>query len=301
MVSADSPVMCACLVSEQPIVVPPDLPETAGFLHGTVSLHRGPEDGAAPAWRLVRLVGTPQPGLSLSQVRQRLESTRLAPDVIVLPTELTGSVPGLVVTDVDSTLIAQEVIEELAARADAREQVAAITTRAMNGEIDFAESLRERVATLKGIPQSMFADVLESLTLTPGAASLVDAVHRAGGTFAVVSGGFEEVVAPLCRSLGIDHWVANHLESEDGLLTGRVLGEIVTSATKVWKLREWAAQHDVPLARTLAVGDGANDVPMMQTAGLGIAFCAKPAVRAEVFDTLTLRRLDVLVAVLGLH
>ncbi|QPK80537.1 phosphoserine phosphatase SerB [Schaalia sp. ZJ405] len=217
------------------------------------------------------------------------------------PVGLTLSTPpGLIVTDVDSTLIAEEVIEELADYAGTRDEVAAITSRAMNGELDFAQSLHHRVATLAGVPNSVFAQVLESIHPTPGADALIEAVHRSGGYFGVVSGGFEEVVAPLCARLNIDHYVANRLEVVDGVLTGRVLGQIVTSEVKVTKLREWALAHDVPIEQTVAIGDGANDVPMLQTAGIGIAFCAKPAVKEQIPYQLDTRRLDVLIEPLGL-
>lgn len=208
--------------------------------------------------------------------------------------------PGLVVTDVDSTLISQEVIEELAEAAGTREQVAEITSRAMNGELDFAQSLRERVATLAGVPESVCGDVLTSITPTKGARELIEATHQAGGHFGVVSGGFEEVVAPLAASLGIDFYAANRLEVEGGFLTGRVLGRIVTSQVKVDCLRSWASSLGVPLERTVAIGDGANDVPMMHEAGIGIAFCAKPAVREQVAVQLNTPDLSLVIAPLGL-
>lgn len=208
--------------------------------------------------------------------------------------------PGLVVTDVDSTLISQEVIEELAEAAGTRERVAEITSRAMNGELDFAQSLRERVVTLAGVPESVFGDVLTSITPTKGARELIEATHRAGGHFGVVSGGFEEVVAPLAASLGIDFYAANRLEVEGGFLTGRVLGRIVTSQVKVDCLRSWASSLGVPRERTVAIGDGANDVPMMHEAGVGIAFCAKPAVRERVAVQLNTPDLSLAIAPLGL-
>ena len=217
-----------------------------------------------------------------------------------LPQFFVDGGPGLVVTDVDSTLIEQEVIEELAAAAGAREAVARITARAMNGELDFAHSLRQRVAALTGLPLSVCARVAERVTVTRGARELIDAVHRAGGRFGVVSGGFAEVVEPLARSLGIDFQAANRLEASDGVLTGRVAGRIVTAEVKTACLRQWAAQCSVPLSRTVAIGDGANDVPMMREAGVGIAFCAKPAVRRLVAHQLNEPRLDALIAPLGL-
>jgi len=170
----------------------------------------------------------------------------------------------------------------------------------MNGELDFAESLRERVATLAGVPDSVFGDVLSTITPTKGARELIDAVHRAGGKFGIVSGGFEEVVAPLASSLGIDFYAANRLEVVGGVLTGRVLGRIVTSQVKVDCLRSWASSLNVPLERTVAIGDGANDIPMMHEAGVGIAFCAKPAVREQVAVQLNTPDLSLAIAPLGL-
>ena len=216
------------------------------------------------------------------------------------PLLFTSGAPGLVVTDVDSTLITQEVIEELAGAAGTRQRVAEITSRAMNGELDFAESLRERVATLVGVPDSVFGDVLSTITPTKGARELIDAVHRAGGKFGIVSGGFEEVVAPLASSLGIDFYAANRLEVAGGILTGRVLGRIVTSQVKVDCLRSWASSLNVPLECTVAIGDGANDIPMMHEAGVGIAFCAKPTVREQVSVQLNTPDLSLAIAPLGL-
>ena len=186
--------------------------------------------------------------------------------------------PGLLVMDVDSTLIEQEVIELIAERAGTREQVAEVTARAMRGELDFAASLRERVATLAGVRESVFADVLAEVRPTRGAAELIEALHARGFRVGVVSGGFEEVVVPLAERLGIDHVAANRLETDDGVLTGRVLGRIVDRQEKVRCLLTWAEQDGVPMERTIAVGDGANDLGMLAAAGLGVAFCAKPVV-----------------------
>ena len=186
--------------------------------------------------------------------------------------------PGLLVMDVDSTLIEQEVIELIAERAGTREQVAEVTARAMRGELDFAASLRERVATLAGVSDGVFADVLAEVRPTEGVAELIEALHARGCRVGVVSGGFEEVVAPLAERLGIDHVAANRLEVAGGVLTGRVLGRIVDRQEKVRCLRTWAEQDGVPMERTIAVGDGANDLGMLAAAGLGVAFCAKPVV-----------------------
>ena len=186
--------------------------------------------------------------------------------------------PGLLVMDVDSTLIEQEVIELIAERAGTREQVAEVTARAMRGELDFAASLRERVATLAGVRESVFANVLAEVRPTRGAAELIEALHARGFRVGVVSGGFEEVVVPLAERLGIDHVAANRLETDNGVLTGRVLGRIVDRQEKVRCLRTWAERDGVPMERTIAVGDGANDLGMLAAAGLGVAFCAKPVV-----------------------
>ncbi|SHI58207.1 phosphoserine phosphatase [Actinomyces denticolens] len=189
--------------------------------------------------------------------------------------------PGLLVMDVDSTLIEQEVIELIAERAGTHEEVAAVTERAMRGELDFAASLRERVATLAGVPEAVFAEVLAEVRPTRGAEGLIAELHERGCAVGVVSGGFEEVVLPLAERLGIDHVAANRLEVADGRLTGRVLGRIVDRGVKEACLRQWAAERSVPMERTVAVGDGANDLDMIHAAGLGIAFCAKPLVREQ--------------------
>lgn len=195
--------------------------------------------------------------------------------------ELREHGPGLLVMDVDSTLIEQEVIELIAERAGTREMVAEVTARAMRGELDFAHSLRERVATLEGVPDTVFAEVLAEVRPTLGASELIAELHARGCKVGVVSGGFEEVVGPLVERLGIDHMAANRLEVVAGRLTGRVLGRIVDREEKVRSLRAWAEEDGVPMSRTVAVGDGANDLGMIAEAALGIAFCAKPVVTAE--------------------
>ncbi|MCS5496977.1 phosphoserine phosphatase SerB [Cnuibacter physcomitrellae] len=207
----------------------------------------------------------------------------------------------LVVLDVDSTLIENEVIELLAEAAGSLDAVAAITHRAMSGEIDFAESLRERVATLRGLPVSCLAEAGDRITVTAGVPELVDGVHSLGGRIGVVSGGFHELVDPLAASLGLDHWSANRLEVADGRLTGRVSGPIVDAEAKAAALRTWAAESGTPLSRTIAVGDGANDLRMMDEAGLAVAFCAKPLVRAHADVCLDTRDLSQLLPLLGLR
>ncbi|ARJ05335.1 phosphoserine phosphatase SerB [Cnuibacter physcomitrellae] len=207
----------------------------------------------------------------------------------------------LVVLDVDSTLIENEVIELLAEAAGSLDEVAAITHRAMSGEIDFAESLRERVATLQGLPVSCLAEAGDRITVTAGVPELVDGVHSLGGRIGVVSGGFHELVDPLAASLGLDHWSANRLEVADGRLTGRVSGPIVDAEAKAAALRTWASESGTPLSRTIAVGDGANDLRMMDEAGLAVAFCAKPLVRAHADVCLDTRDLSQLLPLLGLR
>ncbi len=186
----------------------------------------------------------------------------------------------LVVLDADSTLIRNEVIELLADEAGRGAQVTEATEAAMRGEVDFAESLRSRVEALRGVPVEAFARVQARIEPTPGVRELIAAVHDRGGRVGVVSGGFHELLDELAPSLGVDVWRANRLATDEGLLTGCVHGEIVDAEAKAGALREWAAAASLPLDRTIAIGDGANDLRMMDAAGLGVAFNAKPAVRA---------------------
>lgn len=187
----------------------------------------------------------------------------------------------LVVFDADSTLLADEVIELIADEAGRRAEVAAATEAAMRGEVDFATSLRSRVSQLQGVPLAAFERVRARVRPTRGAAELIDAIHGRGGIATVVSGGFHEVLDHVAPALGVDRWRANRLRTADGALTGEVDGGIVDAAGKAAALRAWAAEWDIPPHRTIAVGDGANDLLMMAAAGLGLAFNAKPAVRAQ--------------------
>lgn len=186
----------------------------------------------------------------------------------------------LVVLDADSTLIRNEVIELLADEAGRRAEVQAATEAAMRGEVDFAASLRSRVAELRGVPVGAFARVRARVEPTPGARELIAEVHRRSGVVGVVSGGFHEILDHVAPDLGVDRWRANRLETADEALSGVVDGEIVDAAAKASALREWAQEIGVPLRSTIAIGDGANDLLMMTLAGLGVAFNAKPAVRA---------------------
>lgn len=186
----------------------------------------------------------------------------------------------LVVLDADSTLIRNEVIELLADEAGRREEVQAATEAAMRGEVDFASSLRSRVAALRGVSTDAFSRVLTRIEPTPGVRELISAVHERCGVVGVVSGGFHEILDQLAPGLGVDRWRANRLAVTGDALTGEVSGPIVDAQAKASSLREWASELGIDLRATIAIGDGANDLKMMATAGLGIAFNAKPAVRS---------------------
>lgn len=181
--------------------------------------------------------------------------------------------------DVDSTLIQDEVIELLADHAGKRAEVAEVTERAMRGELDFASSLIERVATLKGLPANVLEETLKSVRLSEGAEKLISAVHQAGGKVGAVSGGFIQILRPLAAQLGLDYSRANELEVTDGKLTGKVLGRIIDRQAKADALLEWAEDFGVSIDETMAIGDGANDIGMFEVAGISVAYHAKPAAR----------------------
>ena len=207
----------------------------------------------------------------------------------------------LVVLDVDSTLIEDEVIELLAEHAGSLADVERITFRAMNGKLDFEESLRARVATLAGLPVSVFETVGRQVTVTAGVPEMIAGVKDAGGRIAVVSGGFHEVLDPIADALGLDYCRANRLEVADGTLTGHLLGPVIDAEAKASTLREWAADFGVPLSQTVAVGDGANDLPMMAIAGLAIGFDAKAPVRDLAGVLIDVRDLSQVLPLLGLR
>lgn len=206
----------------------------------------------------------------------------------------------LIVFDVDSTLVQGEVIEMLAARAGAEGKVAAITEAAMRGELDFAQSLEQRVATLAGLPATVIDEVADQLELMPGARTTLRTLRRLGYHCGVVSGGFRRIIEPLAHELMLDYVAANELEIVDGKLTGRVVGPIVDRAGKATALRDFAQQAGVPMAQTVAVGDGANDIDMLAAAGLGIAFNAKPALREVADASLSHPYLDTVLFLLGI-
>lgn len=220
-------------------------------------------------------------------------------DVAVERGGLARRAKRLIVFDVDSTLVQGEVIEMLAARAGVEDEVRAVTEAAMRGEIDFTESLNQRVATLAGLDASVIDDVAADLQLTPGARTTIRTLRRLGFHCGVVSGGFRQVIEGLAHELELDFVQANTLEIVDGKLTGRVVGDVVDRAAKATALRKFAAEVGVPMEQTVAVGDGANDIDMLTAAGLGVAFNAKPALR-EVADTaLSHPFLDAVLFVLG--
>jgi phosphoserine phosphatase len=180
------------------------------------------------------------------------------------------------------------------------ELVADVTERAMRGELDFAQSLRERVATLAGLPESVFDTVRSQIRVTKGVPELIAGVKAAGGHVGVVSGGFHELLDPLAAELGLDFWRANRLEVANGALTGHVVGEIIDGAAKATALAEWALETQTSLKDTVAIGDGANDLAMMAVAGLSIAFCAKPIVQEQANVSLNERDLALTLEMMGL-
>lgn len=241
-------------------------------------------------------------GADQLKIRQCLaEVTLLHPvDIAVSPGGLMRWAKKLVVMDVDSTLIQQEVIELLAAKAGAGEKVKLITEAAMRGEIDFSESLIARVALLQGLPAAVIEEVQKEIELTPGARTLVQTLHKLGHSVALVSGGFAEVIKPIVDELKIIHYRANSLEVTDGVLSGKVSGPIIDRAAKAVALREFAEIEGVGIEQTIAIGDGANDLDMISIAGLGIAFNAKPAVKAAAASSVSAPYLDSVLYLLGI-
>lgn len=259
--------------------------------------------------RITRLAHYPVTGLELEvagadpdELRRALAAEAIAQgvDIAVQRAGLHRRAKRLVCMDVDSTLIQGEVIELLAARAGCLDEVARVTEASMRGELDFAESLRARVALLKGLDARVLDDVAASLLLSPGARTLVRTLKRLDYRFAVVSGGFTQVIDGLVAELGIDYAAANTLELRNGRLTGRVVPPIVDRPGKAEALRRFAADAGIPLSQTVAIGDGANDLDMLATAGLGIAFNAKPLVRAAADTAVSTPYLDSVLFLLGI-
>lgn len=207
--------------------------------------------------------------------------------------------PLMIVTDVDSTFITEEVIELLAEVAGSEDMVRKVTTRAMRGELDFVESLAQRVATLSGLPSSAFEKIAAGITLTEGADRLVRTAHAHGARFTLVSGGFHEVADLVANPLGVDAILANRLEVCDGILTGKTVGTVVDREVKTSAVQGWAQDYNIDLNRVVAAGDGANDLGMMSIAGLSLAFCAKPVVRTQANSFISFPRLDAIAALVG--
>jgi phosphoserine phosphatase len=221
-------------------------------------------------------------------------------DIAIEPTDRATTTRRLVMFDVDSTLVQGEVIEMLAAKAGAEAQVREITAAAMRGEIDFAQSLEQRVATLAGLDESTLKEVADTIELTPGARTTIRTLRRLGYHCGVVTGGFGQVIEGLTRELELDYVLANNLEIVDGKLTGKVTGQIIDRPAKAAALREFADMAGVPMAQTVAVGDGANDIDMLSAAGLGIAFNAKPILQEVADATLSFPYLDSVLFIMGI-
>jgi phosphoserine phosphatase len=277
--------------------------EAVSLLAGTIAA------GGANIVRIDRIAAYPVTALALEVAAPDVDALRLAlaarpstldVDVSVRPHTLSRRGVHLVVMDVDSTLIQDEVIELLARFAGREEQVRAVTEAAMRGELDFAESLHARVALLAGLPVEVIDRARDEIRLTPGARTLCRTLRRLGYRIALVSGGFTEVIAPLAAELDVDAVRANGLEVRDGRLTGRVRGPVVDRAAKAEALREFAAAFGIDVANTVAIGDGANDLDMLAASGHGIAFNAKPVVQAAADTALNVPYLDTVLYLLGI-
>jgi phosphoserine phosphatase len=251
-----------------------------------------------PASAVELLVSSDDPAALRAALVQAADESGV--DIAVEPAGLRRRAKRLVVLDVDSTLIRDEGIDVLAARAGVGDQVARVTERAMAGELDFGDSLRERVGLLAGLPFTEVEAARDALRLTPGARTFVRTLRRLGFHVGVVSGGFTVFTDRFVEELGLDFAAANELEVVDGLLTGRVAGAVVDRAGKARALERFADQFAVPLSQTVAVGDGANDIDMLEAAGLGIAFNAKAALRAAADTSVNLPYLDSVLFILGI-
>ncbi len=266
-------------------------------------------DSGANIDRIVRLAHYPVTGIELevsgadpAGLRSSLAVTAAAHqvDIAVQRSGLSRRAKRLVVMDVDSTLIQDEVIELLAAHAGHAEEVAGVTAAAMRGELDFRASLLARVALLEGLPESVLDDVRHEVRLAPGARTLVRTLHRLGFRIGIVSGGFTQITDALAADLGLDFAAANTLEVVDGRLTGRLVGPIVDRPGKAAALERFAAAAGVPISQTIAVGDGANDLDMLSRAGLGVAFNAKEVVRRAADTSVSVPYLDTVLYLLGI-
>ncbi|MGV0791765.1 phosphoserine phosphatase SerB [Mycolicibacterium sp. XJ1819] len=247
-------------------------------------------------------VSVPSGGAAYGQLQKALARVAVDErvDIALEDYSLSRRAKRLIVFDVDSTLIQGEVIEMLAEKVGAQAAVAEVTEAAMRGELDFAESLHRRVATLAGLPATVLDDVAEQIQLTPGARTTLRTLRRLGYFCGIVSGGFRQVIEPLAHELQMDFVAANNLEIVDGKLTGRVIGPVIDRPGKAKALRDFAEQAGVPMEQTVAVGDGANDIDMLAAAGLGVAFNAKPALREVADASLSHPYLDTVLFILGI-
>lgn len=242
------------------------------------------------------------PNNSLKEVQGALASIAIENkiDLAVEPGGLQRKSKRIVMLDMDSTLIEQEVINLLGQAAGKSSEIESITDKAMAGDLDFKTALIKRVSLLRGLNQNILTQVRDQITLTKGAKKLVDELHQQGHKVGVVSGGFIEVIEPILKSLEIDFYRANKLKIQDGVLTGEIDGRLIDSHAKRSALEEFAEQERVPLEQTVAIGDGANDLEMIKAAGLGIAFNAKPKVAAAADTTISNRDLSTVLLLMGI-
>jgi phosphoserine phosphatase len=242
------------------------------------------------------------PDKSIKEVQKLLAVVAISHKIDLAVEQGNGmrSAKRLVMLDMDSTLIVQEVIDLLAAKAGVAEEVSAITQKAMAGEMDFAQSLQARVSLLAGLNESMLSEVRSEITLTQGAEKLIQTLHLKGHKVGVVSGGFIDVIEPILKELKIDFYRANKLQILNGELTGKLEGEIIDRAAKLKALVEFAKNEGVKMSQTVAIGDGANDLDMIESAGLGVAFNAKPKVAAAAATTISGSDLSAVLLLMGL-
>jgi phosphoserine phosphatase len=242
------------------------------------------------------------PDKSIKEVQRLLAVVAISHKIDLAVEQGSGmrSAKRLVMLDMDSTLITQEVIDLLAAKAGVAKEVSAITEKAMTGEIDFTQSLQARVSLLAGLSESMLLAVRNEITLTQGAEKLIQTLHLKGHKVGVVSGGFIDVIEPILKDLKIDFYQANKLQIIDGKLNGKIEGAIIDRSAKLDALITFAKNEGVPMTQTVAIGDGANDLDMIQAAGLGIAFNAKPKVAAAAATTISGSDLSAVLLLMGL-